>query len=94
MESTASSDRRNLLRQPNERKRHGHKSDILFKCFKGEMGCTEVGKKDEGDSGTKEQNELGLKVSKMLKDQMWNLVYLYPENRSDLFIIGLVMMGT
>ncbi|KAI7858037.1 hypothetical protein BDC45DRAFT_544033 [Circinella umbellata] len=93
MESSASSDRRNLLRQPDERKKHGHKSDMLFISFKGEVGCTEVGKKDAGDNGTKEQNALGLKLPKMLKDQMWKLVHLFPENRSDLVTVGLVMMG-
>ena len=94
MESIASSDRRNLLRQPNERKRDGHKSDMLFISFKGEVGCTEVGKKDAGDNGTKEKSELGLKLPKMLKDQMWKLVHLFPEKRSDLVTVGLVMMGT
>ncbi|KAI7858040.1 hypothetical protein BDC45DRAFT_434755, partial [Circinella umbellata] len=93
MESSASSDRRNLLRQPDERKKHGHKSDMLFISFKGEVGCTEVGKEDAGDNGTKEENELGLKLPKMLKDQMWKLVHLFPENRFNLVIVGLVMMG-
>ncbi|KAI9489501.1 hypothetical protein BDB00DRAFT_745474, partial [Zychaea mexicana] len=93
MESTASSERRNLTREPNERKRHGHRSDMLFKCFQGGIGCTEVGKKDVGDSGTKEQKELGLKVPKMLKDQMWKLVHVYPDHRCTLVTARLVMMG-
>ena len=67
---------------------------MLFISFKGEVGCTEVGRADSGDNGTKEQNELGLKLPKMLKDQMWKLVHLFPENRSDLVTVGLVMMGT
>jgi hypothetical protein len=68
MESVASSEHRNGNREPNQRKKHGHRTDILFKYFKGEVGCSEVGKKDEGDAGTKECRELGLKVPKMLKD--------------------------
>ena len=51
-------------------------------------------KKDEGDSGTKEQNELGLKIPKMLEDQMWKLIHLYAEDRSNLVTVGFVMMGT
>ena len=58
MGSAASSDRRKHARAPGERKKHGHRTDLLFKCYKGEVGCTEVGKKDDGDHGTKEQKEL------------------------------------
>ncbi|KAI9264123.1 hypothetical protein BDA99DRAFT_571615 [Phascolomyces articulosus] len=40
------------------------RSDMLFICIKGEVGCIEVGKKNIADNGTKEQNKLGLKVPK------------------------------
>ena len=93
MDSTASSERRNGKREPNERKVHGHRTDILFKCVDGEVGCSEVGKKDDGDHGSKELRELGLKVPKMMKDQMRKLACLRPESRSHLAIIGFVIMG-
>ncbi|KAI8394113.1 uncharacterized protein BYT42DRAFT_591550 [Radiomyces spectabilis] len=68
-ESVASSHRRNRGRSASHRKKHGHKTDLLFKCTEGELGCTEVGRKDDGDNGTKELHELGLKCPKMMKDQ-------------------------
>ncbi|KAI9268137.1 hypothetical protein BDA99DRAFT_558312 [Phascolomyces articulosus] len=49
MENVASSER-NEQRAPNQRKQHGHKSNILFKVSQGEAGCSEVGKKGSGDT--------------------------------------------
>jgi hypothetical protein len=43
-ESRASSSRRNQGRINRERKKHGHRTDFLFKFNQGELGCAEVGK--------------------------------------------------
>ncbi|KAI7848516.1 hypothetical protein BDC45DRAFT_523056 [Circinella umbellata] len=93
MGSTASSERKNEQRVPNQRKNHGHKTDLLFKVSNGEIGCSEVAKKDSGDAGTKELKELGLKVPKMMKDQLWQLARNHPEKSRRLAVIGYVMMG-
>ncbi|KAG1172821.1 hypothetical protein G6F36_011485 [Rhizopus arrhizus] len=70
-ESRASSSRRNQGRINKERKKHGHKTEFLFKFNQGELGCAEVGKEDTGDEGIKEMKELELKCPKMMKDQLW-----------------------
>ncbi|KAG2220396.1 hypothetical protein INT45_006567 [Circinella minor] len=49
-------------------------SATATKISNGEIGCSEVGKKDSGDAGTKEVKELGLKVPKMMKNQLWQLI--------------------
>ncbi|KAG2222345.1 hypothetical protein INT45_009818 [Circinella minor] len=93
MESAASAERRNEQLTENGRKLHGHKTDLLIKVVKGEIGCTEVGKKDHGVAGSKETKELGLKVPKMLKDQLYNLSKVCPEKVEKLVVVGFVMMG-
>ncbi|KAG1643327.1 hypothetical protein G6F44_003950 [Rhizopus delemar] len=52
-ESRASSSRRNQGRINKERKKHGHKTEFLFKFNQGELGCAEVGKEDTGDEDLK-----------------------------------------
>ncbi|ORX51979.1 hypothetical protein DM01DRAFT_1375189 [Hesseltinella vesiculosa] len=92
-ESIASSQRKNRGRSRNDRKKHGHRSDLLFKCTEGELGCAEVGKKDDGDNGSKELYELGLKCPKMMKDQLCHLIKATPHHEYSLVIAGFVMMG-
>ncbi|KAG1049129.1 hypothetical protein G6F43_008526 [Rhizopus delemar] len=92
-ESRASSSRRNQGRENRERKKHGHKTDFLFKFNQGELGCAEVGKEDSGDAGTKEMKELELKCPKMMKDQLWQLAKMSRQHRMDLVVVGFVMMG-
>ncbi|KAG1045892.1 hypothetical protein G6F43_011213 [Rhizopus delemar] len=92
-ESIASSYRRNRERSANDRKKHGHRSDLLFKCSEGELGCAKFGKKDDGDNGTKELHELGLKCPKMMKDQLCYLIKVTPHHQYDLVIAGFVIMG-
>ncbi|KAI8139962.1 hypothetical protein BJV82DRAFT_672060 [Fennellomyces sp. T-0311] len=94
MESLASSNRRNGGRSAGDRKIHGHRTDFLFKHSNQEFGCSEVGKKDCGDSGTKEVHELGLKCTKMMKDQLVQLINDAPSSqKEDLVVVGLIMMG-
>ncbi|ORE16683.1 hypothetical protein BCV71DRAFT_244460 [Rhizopus microsporus] len=92
-ESRASSSRQNQGRINKERKKHGHKTDFLFKFNQGELDCAEVGKEDAGDGGTKEMKELGLKCPKMMKDQLWQLAKTIRQHRMDLVIVEFVMMG-
>ncbi|KAI7851151.1 hypothetical protein BDC45DRAFT_445922 [Circinella umbellata] len=93
MESAASAERRNEQCTENGRELHGHKTDLLLKVVRGEIGCSEVGKKDHSDAGAKETKELGLKVPKMLKDQLYNLSKVCAEKVKELVVIGFVMMG-
>lgn len=79
-ESIASSHRRNQERSVNNRKKHGHKTDLLLKCSAGELGCTKVGKKDDCDYGTKELHEMGLKCPEMMKDQLCHLIKVTPHH--------------
>lgn len=58
-----------------------------------ELSCSEVGREDRGDQRTKEVKELGLKVPKMMKDQLYSLQKHLPEESRDLVTIGFVMMG-
>ncbi|KAI9264252.1 hypothetical protein BDA99DRAFT_604670 [Phascolomyces articulosus] len=76
--SAASAERRNEQRPENGWELQGHKTNLLLKVAKGEIGCAEVGKKDHVDAGSKETKELGLKAPKMLKDQLYNLSKVYP----------------
>ncbi|KAG1488146.1 hypothetical protein G6F52_012555 [Rhizopus delemar] len=92
-ESFASSYRRNRERSANDRKKHSHRTDLLFKCNEGELECAEVGKKDDGDNGTKELHELGLKCPKMMKDQLCHLIKVTPHHQYDLAIVGFVTMS-
>ncbi|CEI95224.1 hypothetical protein RMCBS344292_09416 [Rhizopus microsporus] len=92
-ESRASSSRQNQGRINKERKKHGHKTDFLFKFNQGELDCAEVGKEDAGDGGTKEMKELGLKCPKMMKYQLWQLAKTIRQHRMDLVIVEFVMMG-
>ncbi|KAI9262111.1 hypothetical protein BY458DRAFT_515462, partial [Sporodiniella umbellata] len=93
-ESAASSCRRNQKRLLSNRKKHGRKADLLFKCSVGELGCAEVGKKDDNDYGTKEMYELGLKCPKMMKDQLCYLVKVAPQHKYDLAIAGFAIMAS
>ncbi|KAI8139963.1 hypothetical protein BJV82DRAFT_650993 [Fennellomyces sp. T-0311] len=94
MESLASSNRRSGGRSAGDRKIHSHRTDFLFKHSNQEFGCSEVGKKDCGDSGTKEVHELGLKCTKMMKDQLVQLINDAPSSqKEDLVVVGLIMMG-
>ncbi|KAI9249436.1 hypothetical protein BDA99DRAFT_542137 [Phascolomyces articulosus] len=43
-------ERQNGKGEPNQRKRHGHRTDILFKVVQGELGCPEVEKEDNGNA--------------------------------------------
>ncbi|KAG1468313.1 hypothetical protein G6F56_003902 [Rhizopus delemar] len=92
-ESRASSSRRNQGRINKERKKHGHKTDFLFKFNQGELGCAEVGREDAGDEGTKEMKELDLKCPKMMKNQLRQLAKTTPQHQMDLVVVGFVMMG-
>ncbi|CAG8788497.1 4999_t:CDS:2, partial [Dentiscutata erythropus] len=69
--SHASSDRKNLTRATNDRKKLGRKGDGVFRLRKDrlEFGAIEAGRKWEGKSGTKYMTD-SLKICKMLKDML------------------------
>ncbi|CAG8813346.1 41774_t:CDS:2 [Gigaspora margarita] len=69
--SHASSDRKNLTRTTNDRKKLGRKGDGVFRLCNDrlEFGAIETGRKWEGNSGTKYMTD-SLKICKMLKDML------------------------
>ena len=93
MKSAASAEQRSEQCTKNRQKLHRYKTDLLLKVVRDEIGCVEVGKKDHGDASSKETKELGLKVPKMLKDQLYNLSKVCPEKVDELVVIGFVMIG-
>ncbi|CAG8715188.1 7630_t:CDS:2, partial [Funneliformis mosseae] len=72
--SCASSDRKNIIRMINDRKKIGRKRDGVFKLCKDrlEFGAIEAGRKWEGHNGTKYLND-SLKLNKMMKDMIVQL---------------------
>ncbi|CAG8699453.1 5013_t:CDS:2, partial [Acaulospora colombiana] len=82
--SHASSDRKNLTRVKNDRKKLGRKGDGIFRLRKDrlEFGAIEAGHKWEGKSGTKHMTD-SLKICKMLKD-MLNQLSIKCDMKEDL----------
>ncbi|CAG8575774.1 990_t:CDS:2 [Acaulospora morrowiae] len=82
--SYASSDRKNLTRETNDRKKLGRKGDGVFRLRKDrlEFGAIETGRKWEGKSGTKYMTD-SLKICKMLKD-MLNQLAIECDMKEDL----------
>ncbi|RGB21888.1 hypothetical protein C1646_94310, partial [Rhizophagus diaphanus] len=72
--SCASSDRKNIIRTINDRKKIGRKGDGVFRLCKDrlEFGAIETGRKWEGPNGTKYLND-SLKLNKMMKDMIAQL---------------------
>ncbi|CAB4494746.1 unnamed protein product [Rhizophagus irregularis] len=82
--SCASSDRKNIIRTINDRKKIGRKGDGVFR-LRGdrlEFGAIEAGRKWEGQSGTKYLND-SLKLNKMMKDMIAQLTTIC-DRREDL----------
>ncbi|CAG8595528.1 5551_t:CDS:2 [Paraglomus brasilianum] len=82
--SHASSDRKNLTRATNDRKKLGRKGDGVFRLRKNrlEFGAIEAGRKWEEKSGTKYMTD-SLKICKMLKD-MLNQLAIECDMKEDL----------
>ncbi|KAG2220369.1 hypothetical protein INT45_010755 [Circinella minor] len=77
--SQASSDRHNQSRslsahQPTARHHVGMQPDMKCTFMNYELGFSEVALKDEGENGTKELYESGMKAPKMLKDFLVSIV--------------------
>lgn len=82
--SCASSDRKNIIRTINDRKKIGRKGDGVFRLCKDrlEFGAIETGRKWEGPNGTKYLND-SLKLNKMMKDMIAQLTNIC-DGREDL----------
>lgn len=82
--SCASSDRKNLVRTINDRKKIGRKGDGVFRLHGNrlEFGAIEAGRKWEGQKGTKYLND-SLKLNKMMKDMIVQLATIC-DGREDL----------
>ncbi|PKK57126.1 hypothetical protein RhiirC2_764088 [Rhizophagus irregularis] len=90
--SCASSDRKNIIRTINDRKKIGRKGDGVFR-LRGdrlEFGAIEAGRKWEGQSGTKYLND-SLKLNKMMKDMIAQLTTIC--NRREDLVRKLEVIG-
>ena len=58
-----------------------------------ELGCAEAGTSDEGELGTKELNESGLKCPKPLRDMFVLLLNKYPDKQHGISTFGFILMG-
>ncbi|KAI9490619.1 hypothetical protein BDB00DRAFT_875080 [Zychaea mexicana] len=81
--SQASSDRHNRKRslssiEPTARHITGMQPDMKCLYLNYEIGFTEVGLKDDGENGTKELYESGIKAPKMLKDFFVSIINERP----------------
>ncbi|KAI9247671.1 hypothetical protein BDA99DRAFT_591785 [Phascolomyces articulosus] len=81
--SQASSDRHNRKRtlsstEPTARHITGVQPDMKCLYLNYEIGFTEVGLKDDGENGTKELYESGMKAPKMLKDFFVSIIHERP----------------
>ena len=81
--SQASSDRHNRKRslssiEPTARHITGMQPDMKCLYLNYEIGFTEVGLKDDGENGTKELYESGMKAPKMLKDFFLSIIRERP----------------
>ena len=92
MESTSSSERRNFGCVGEDRKKHGHRADLLFKSNRSEFGCCEAGKEDNGNESAKEKFESNLKAPKMMKDMLQSLSSSFPLAKN-LATVGYIISG-
>ncbi|KAI8595353.1 hypothetical protein EDD21DRAFT_313503, partial [Dissophora ornata] len=95
--SAASSSRRNSDRTLEIRQNVGRKMDGIIYCngTQKELGAVEIGKTDQGDTGTKALLD-GRKLSKVLKDMLdvLSLKCRKEEVRKDIRTYGFLISGT
>lgn len=97
-ESLASSQHRNSMRTigsiyQEERKTSGEHADLCFYCGSNELACLELGLADSGSHGTKELNEVGIKVPIMMKNFALQISRQYGINMSGIKIVGFMISG-
>ncbi|KAI9483729.1 MAG: hypothetical protein EXX96DRAFT_632359 [Benjaminiella poitrasii] len=97
-ESLASSEHRNSMRAigsiyQEERKTSGAHADLCFYYGSNELACLELGLADSGSHGTKELNEVGIKVPIMMKNFALQISRQYGINMSGIKIVGFMISG-
>ncbi|KAG1459449.1 hypothetical protein G6F55_004757 [Rhizopus delemar] len=97
-ENLASSQHRNSMRTigsiyQEERKTSGEHADLCFYCGSNELACLELGLADSGSHGTKELNEVGIKVPRMMKNFALQISRQYGINMSGIKIVGFMISG-
>lgn len=80
-------------RKRRERKIVGSKVDMLFKCGRYEVGCSEVGKDDVLSVDDKYLDDGISKLPKTLRDMLCQLVKINPVMINKLYTVGFLMMG-
>ena len=98
IQSNASSESKNDCRSIGSativtRQSNGNVPDLMFLYAANELGCLEIGLADSGPNGTKEMNERGLKIPKMLRDFCPKLVNEYEISPAGVKVVGMVISG-
>ncbi|KAI9030033.1 hypothetical protein CLU79DRAFT_802601 [Phycomyces nitens] len=97
-QSLASSEHRNNMRMidsicQQERMISGEHPDLCFYYGSNELACLELGLADSGSRGTKELNEVGIKVPIMMKNFALQISRQYGIDMSGIKIVGFVISG-
>jgi hypothetical protein len=75
------------------RTQSSERADLVFKHLSHEIGCLEIGLKDEGQNGTKEMNEKFIRTPIMMKNFAYHLMQQYKIDASKIVTIGLIISG-
>ncbi|KAI9481115.1 MAG: hypothetical protein EXX96DRAFT_595072 [Benjaminiella poitrasii] len=76
--SEAKNKKRKIDGEALPRQKAGDAYDLVFKHLSSEIGCVEIGLYDKGPNGTKELQEKGIKMPRMMKAFCCRLLEQYP----------------
>lgn len=71
----------------------GDVPDLSFRYNGNDLGCVEIGLRDNGSNSTKEMNERIIKNPKVMRNSCWKMVKEYRMDPASIRMIGFIMSG-